>query len=151
MELQYLNMPKREKSKKLYGILILDSKESRDKNLSNILETEYKPEPTSESFYIAGDLDSVKLSNVFSYIKTWRTISGVERYRSKLLNIFQKNPNEKISSVFGKKNDDIFFSEIEIEIVDITSSWNDDVDRRIQKEIELCNLRIKRLNSLKII
>ena len=76
--------------------------------LNNILETEYKPEPTSESFYIAGDLDSVKLSNVFSYIKTWRTISGVERYRSKLLNIFQKNPNEKISSVFGKKNDDIF-------------------------------------------
>lgn len=121
---------KNKKSKELFAILILNKDEHRDELISNILDVSYKLTPKIGDIFITylyanGDYT---FSEKLSYVKSWKTIRGVENNFAKLI----------------PKQNHIF------RIVDISDIWNDDIDIRIEKEKKIFEKRILNLEKSKI-
>ena len=102
------------KSQKFYAILVSTKSEIRDEKLSGLFGEEYQPDPDPDSLFVTyiNDDKTFGKSNKLCHIKKWKTEAGVKK-------------------VFNSIEDKNF-----LKIVEITDLWNEDIDRRIEWEIE---------------
>jgi hypothetical protein len=133
------------KSNNLFAILVTPTSIKRDQQLSDILGSE-KIEYKNKK-YIGGDSYSLYFSSDFSYIKTWKTFNGCNRF---LETLSRKNPTPS-NPPYGLDIDNKFdWSKVTYEIVHIEKEWNSHIDNQITKENDRHNKYIFRLKSLKI-
>jgi hypothetical protein len=156
-------MAKREKSKRLYALMVIDKTEARDKSLSELLDIEYKVEASLISQFICGSLGYLGATHNLEYIKSWKTIAGVEKFRDNLQKTLNNNPTKTlhlckfdlssymesgIISTLGVE--EVPYSNIATQLVDITDLWNLDIERRIETENQRHELTLKRLDKKRI-
>lgn len=157
-------MAKREKSKKLYGLSLIGKAEKRDKMLSDLLDTDYKPESIGVPVYLTGSISSFGFTYHFEYIKTWKTLAGVERFKSLLIQDISINPTKKINLctfdiskymeeglIWENGFEEVPYSSISVQVIEITDDWNIDVERRIDREHRRHKKELGKLENLKLI
>jgi hypothetical protein len=157
-------MAKREKSKKLYGLLLVGKAEKRDKMLSELLDTDYQPESIGVPTYLSGSISSFGFTHQIEYIKTWKTLAGVERFKSLLIQEFVKNPTEVIhlhtfdivkymeeGLIWITGFEQVPYSSISVQIVEITDAWNIDIEKKIDREHQRHKNELRKLENLKVI
>lgn len=135
----------REKSKKLYAILVLEKDEMRDKSLSKILDVKYNGQLSENSNFICGTTSHPTYTKNLSYIKVWKTLSGATRFFNRV-----KEEARTISTLLNRSYKVQEIGSIGLELVEITELWNSDINKRIEKETLSYQKRIERLKQLKI-
>lgn len=156
-------MSKREKSKKIYALRLIDKAEIRDKFLSELLDSSYQPEPIGVPQYLCGSITSFGFTNHLEYTKTWKTIHGVEKFKSNLIELFNNNPTKFIDLpefdidkymeqgiIWATGSSNVPYSSISVDIVEVTDMWNQDIDKRIERENQRHDRELRKLNALKV-
>lgn len=147
------------KSNKLYAIVVLDKKELRDGLLSDLLGQEYEPQLESAN-YIYGNYKRVHHTKYLAYTKTWKTQTGAQKFLNIILDHANQVENVRKSGGKGKhpfddwsldSNGNRNCQEFKFVVYEITEEWNEDIDRRIERETNNFKKKIESLQKQKIL
>jgi len=148
------------KSKKLFAIIVLDKKELRDEFLSEILGQEYQIQLNGAN-YLYGDYKRVHKTNYLAYTKTWKTESGAQKFLTTILDTTEQVENIRLQKkthlkhpfddwgLDSNKNQD--WKQFKFLVCDITEEWNQDIDRRIEREIQNSKKKVESLQKQKLL
>lgn len=138
-------MPK--KSNNLFAILVIPLSIMRDSKLSSILG-DSKIEYVDKKYIGGGGNYGIYFTGDFSYVKTWKTESGANKYLETVIK--RSGSKYGVEPYTIEQDTTIDWVNVDYKVVHIEKEWNHHIEKEITDSINRHNKNIERLNKLKI-